>query len=423
MIRLRNLSFLVLMVGLLFASCEKEPLTSTTPATPSSTPATAASSISTPTATATNAATSLRALAAAARTSHGNNEGLIDSLDNPCGCYDLFNEIDFEGSDSEIEAAVDAILEALTDDEITRLFEPVCTEDGDIIESACIADCEGIINYHTCSDDELEDYFFDELDCGNLEDINFPFDFELPDGTIVTVNSEEELFAALEQWFAANGEEWEEEWEEWEDGEWEDDCFTIIYPIDIVFPDGMTQTFNSDEELEEAMENWYETNPYSMEEPMPVYPVAVLLTDSTVLIIENEEQGEALDTECYGAHDFEEEFCFDLAYPVTVNNPDSTSTIANNEEELEAALEAIFEDTDDIEEEEAFFAILDAVIPFNIQLEDGTTQTINSLGDLELAIFSCFGGIGNQDASTAKRFFSTTSTKQIALVKQKLSTK
>jgi len=415
--QVRNWSFLVLLIGLLFASCEKEPLT---PTTPINTPTTAPEvEIGTHTA-ANNTATSLRALAAAARTSHSNNENFQDSLDNSCGCYDVFNEIDFDGTPAEIEAAVEAILEALTAAEEQRLFEPVCTDDGNIYESACIADCEGITNYHVCSDDELDDYFFGGVECGGLEDLTFPFEVDLPDGTAVTVNNEEELFAVLEQWFEVEGEWDDDDWnDDDKDGDWEE-CFTVIYPVQVVFPDGSTQTFNSDEEIENAIDVWYNANPESKEDPMPVYPVQIILADSTLVTIENEEQFDKVDIDCYGDYDDYEDYddfdelCFDLVFPVTVNNPDSTTILANNEAELEDALEVIFGDVDHIDEE----AIFAAVLPFDIILKNGTTQTINSLEDLTTAVFACFGGLQQNDNVSAKSLFTTVPTKKSSFLQK-----
>ena len=391
--RVRNWSFFVLLIGLLFASCEKESLT---PTTPINTPTTTTSDVDAATSETIPAnATGLRALAAAARTGHSENENFTDSLYNPCGCYDVFKEIDFEATPAEIEATVETIVASLSEEEQQRLFAPVCTDDGNIYESACIADCEGITNYHVCSDEELADYFFDGVECGDLEDLTFPFEVDLPDGTVITVNNEEEFFAALEQWYEEYEEDEYGDWDDddWKDEDWEDEkweeCYTVIFPVEV----------------------WEEANPESKEYPMPVYPVQVLLEDSTIVTIENEEQFDEIDKACYGDYEDQgdfDELCFDIAFPITVNNPDSTTTIANNEEELEAALVAIFGEVEDIDEE----AIFAAVLPLDIIFEDGTTQTINALEDLEKAVFACFEGLQQHDDVSAKSLFTTSTTKK-----------
>ena len=399
MIQLRRWIFLSLVASLFFVSCEKETVTpsaaTSTTETSNATPTTTA-----PTSTSIDGATSFRALAAAAKSSQRNNENPPDSLDNPCGCYDLFNDIDFEASDEAIEAAVDAILESLSDQEIDRLFEPVCTEDGEILESACVADCLGITNYHVCSDEELEDYFFDGFECGDLDDLSFPTEIALPDGSTVTVNNEEELFALLEQWYEEHGEDHHDDWdEEWEEEDWKE-CFTVKYPVQVVFPDGTTQTFNNEEELYTAIDTWYEANPESKEDPMPIYPIEVELEDGTTQTISTIEEEEALWETCEDYDDYEDYFCFELVFPITLTNPDNTTAVANNEEELDALFETVFEAVgkeEDIEEED----LIAMITPLDIQFEDGTIQTINSVDDLEAAFETCFDGMGLQGKKDA----------------------
>ena len=69
---------------------------------------------------------------------------------------------------------------------------------------------------------------------------------------------------------------------------------------------------------------------------------------------------------------------------------------------------AIFGEVEDIDEE----AIFAAVLPLDIVFEDGTTQTINSMDDLEAAVFACFGGIQQHEDVSAKRLLTTSTTKK-----------
>ena len=138
MIQLRNLFLLVFVMTALLTACEKdgrEPANSNSPTN---------EQINTISET-LNTASSLRALSAAAKSSQRSGAG-PDGEENPCGCYDIFNEIDFDASDAEIDAAIEAALESLSEAEMDHIFEPVCTEDGQIYESACVADCEGVLS-------------------------------------------------------------------------------------------------------------------------------------------------------------------------------------------------------------------------------------------------------------------------------------
>lgn len=478
---LKRLFVCLLVTSLLFTACEKDAeMAELTPTENSTTVST--SNI--------NEAANLRALAAAAKVSHSEGEEFSKD-DNPCGCYDVFKDIDFDASGKDIEAGVDAIIDALSEEELIRLFEPVCTENGEIYESACVADCEGITNYHICSGEELENYFFDDFECGDLDDVSFPFEFDLPDGSTITVNNEEELFTALDQWYEEHeghggdygdweGEEWEgfgecftivypiqlnfpdatitdidsdealfaaiETWEkanpenkedplpifpvslilkdgttktinsieeieelekdcygdygdhgDWENEEDYDDCYTIIYPVQFTHPDGTVQTYNSDAELFGSLDTWYEANPNSEEEPMPVYPVEVLLEDGTTQTINSDEDGEALEDGCYG--DIDIDICFEIVFPIILTKLDGTTIQVNDEDELEDALETIFKDVEDIDIDEA--TIIAMVAPFDIQYDDGAIATINTIEDLEVAIFKCFG-FGLQDVGSVK---------------------
>ncbi|MFK7981055.1 MAG: Kazal-type serine protease inhibitor, partial [Saprospiraceae bacterium] len=324
-----------------------------------------------------NAATQTRAMAAATFANSRNNSN-PDSMDMDCGCYDLFDGVDFDASHEEVEAAVEAVLENLSEAEITRLFEPVCTDDGEIYESACIADCEGITNYHVCSEEELDDYFFGDFDCGTLDDLTFPTEIDLPDGTTITVNSEEELFEALENWFEEHGEDYEDEWE---DEDFEDDfedCFTLVYPIQIQFPGGETISYANEEDLYTSIEAWYDANPESKNDPLPIYPFEVLLEDGTTQTVSNEMEEEALWETCYGDIDFD--ICFELNFPITLVYPDSSTIDVNSEAELFTTIEAYYEANEDSAED------IDVQFPINITLTDGTVQTIDNEEALEAAL-------------------------------------
>ncbi|GEM_PF-3123325 len=347
-----------------------------------------------------DAATQTRAMAAATMANSRDNSN-PDTTD--CGCYDLFDDVDFDASHEVVEAAVDAILATLSEAEITRLFEPVCTEDGEIYESACIADCEGITNYHICSEEELDDYFFGDFDCNDLDNLTFPTEIELPDGTTVTVNSEEELFEALENWFEEHGEDYEEEWEGEDYDDDFEDCFTLVYPIQILFPGGETISYANEEDLYTGIEAWYDINPESEDDPMPVYPFDVLLEDGTTQTVSNEMEEEALWETCYGDIDFD--ICFELNFPITLIYPDSNTVDVNSEAELFTTIEAYYEANEDSEED------IDVQFPISITLSDGTVQAINNEEALEAALETCFddlgtgkiGQISRKSALSAKR--------------------
>jgi len=382
MTNLRNFIGLFLVSLLFFTACKKDRITpdtveNTTPENITNLPI--------------DAATQTRAMAAATIANSRDNSN-PDTIFNDCGCYDLFDAVDFDAPHDEVEAAVDAILEGLSETEITRLFEPVCTDDGEIYESACIADCEGITNYHVCSEEELDDYFFGDFDCDDLDNLTFPTEIELPDGTIVTVNNEEELFDLIDKWYEENSDY--DDWEEDYDHDFED-CFTLVYPIQIQFPGGETISYTNDEDLYTGIEAWYDANPESEDDPLPVYPFDVLLEDSTTQTVSNEIEEEALWEACYGDIDFD--ICFDLNFPITLIYPDSTTLEVNSEAELLTAVDAYYEANEDSEED------IDVQYPVNITLSDGTVQAIHNEEELDAALEACFDSYGTGKIGQASK--------------------
>ncbi|MEM9824698.1 MAG: hypothetical protein AAF985_26660, partial [Bacteroidota bacterium] len=59
------------------------------------------------------------------------------------------------------------------------------------------------------------------------------------------------------------------------------ECFTFVYPINIVFPGGEAQTVNSNEDLEVVVYTWLDQNPNSEEFPTFEFPIQVNLPDGS----------------------------------------------------------------------------------------------------------------------------------------------
>jgi hypothetical protein len=62
----------------------------------------------------------------------------------------------------------------------------------------------------------------------------------MPDGTILTGNSEKEIILLIEEWYKAHPGEKEKP--------------VLQYPVDIVYKDGTIKTINNDEEMKSAYE-------------------------------------------------------------------------------------------------------------------------------------------------------------------------
>ena len=221
---------------------------------------------------------------------------------------------------------------------------------------------------------ELEQAINTATSTGDFPTINFPIqvigDNELP----VSVADEEALCELFEECF--------EEEEDCECGE-EDECFEINYPITIVLPDGSNVTVNDDEALENAIDDYYDLNPNDSGDVTLIYPITVtMFEDSSTVVINNDDDLDDLLEDCYGDDDFEE--CFDIQFPISIAMPDGSTIVTNTYEELDSLYEAWDQANPNATNEP------ELVFPITVILEDGTTQVINNEDELEGLLEDCF---------------------------------
>lgn len=307
--RVLSLIFTVLLFTNLFTSCKKDEFVKPTPEVKTTTPTTP-----TDVNPSTNAAKVMSLQTGGIMTS--------DSI-NYCECFSIFDEVDWDASEAEIVAQLEAILEGLTEEQLEELFTPVCTFDGEVFENACIALCNGVTDFEEC-----DDYDSVEVDWSECFSFVYPITVVLPGAANEEVNNDEALFAAVDAWYDANPNSDEDPTLDYpvnallvEDGSSltitnddeletlfemcdehvDDDCFTINFPISIQFPDGTVAAINSIDEGETLVEAWEDENPDSTEDVQIIYPFDVTLEDGTVVAINSEDEFDTLiDEECDG---------------------------------------------------------------------------------------------------------------------------
>ena len=183
------------------------------------------------------------------------------------------------------------------DDELCDLFE-TCWEEGEgegELEELCFDFVYPVTvvlpdgsNIQTNNDDELEDAIFGWYDANpnSDEDVTFAYPVEVieEDGNQRTVNSDDELEMLVELC----------------DGEFHDDCFTLNYPVTILFPDSTAVEVTDELNLYEVVDAWYDANPSSNDDPTFQYPINVTLEDGTQQTLNSEKELEELFDECYG---------------------------------------------------------------------------------------------------------------------------
>lgn len=315
LVRAFCLVFAITLFTNLFTSCKKDPALPTpeTPEVPNETPN------ENPTTTELNASQVSKMMSIA-----GVEDFMMDDSMDLCDCFDLFENVDWEASESEIIAQLEVILNGLTEEEAEALFTPVCTPDGDFYLNACVATCNNIIDFEEC-DFEGET----EIEWEECFEFVYPLTVVLPNAPNQTVNSDEELITVVDAWYDANDDsdedvslaypvqvimydgtngtinsddELEDLFDDCDDHEMEE-CFTFNFPLTLLFPDGTTQDINSIDEGEAAVEAWEDANPNG-DDVTIVFPIQVTLEDGTVQTINNEDELDTLFEDC----DFE--FCF-----------------------------------------------------------------------------------------------------------------
>ena len=245
--------------------------------------------------------------------------------------------------------------------------------------------------------DEDNDGYYDVFEeWGNYMcfDIQFPIQITMPDDSQVSVVNEDELFEAVDLYYEMsdeydglpeinfpinivfyfeneNGNEQQEvieigSYEElemyfdvcpdennngWGDEDWyEIDCFDLVYPLTIVNPEGEVLTVDSENNLHEYIDQYYENcNSNDCGDFNLYYPLTVEYYSETndqvqTLTINSEEElQELLDEHCYNDDDGDGEdgldTCGEIVYPVTVEAPNGDQFTGNSEEEIMTFIE------------------------------------------------------------------------------------
>ena len=255
----------------------------------------------------------------------------------------------------------------------------------------------------------------------------FPVTFVMPDGSTITVSSDDESgWSELKSWYESNdaydsrpsiqypidivfdSEEGEisetihndedmdlalEECKEalYEDRDWiEKECYKLVFPVTFVMPDGSTITVASDDESGwSELKSWYESNE-SEEEPSLQYPVEIIRDTEQgeeTIVINSEEELAEIKEACrdYIEDSDDSEDCFEFLYPVTFIMPDGSSITVQNEDGL-LILHRWYEENSGYEEE----PVLQYPVSVVLETEEGeTTLVVNSETEIDMIYENC----------------------------------
>ena len=252
----------------------------------------------------------------------------------------------------------------------------------------------------------------------------FPITFNMPDGSSVTIESDEESsWDEIKSWYESNPDSEEKPemqfpvvifydndtytlnssdelrgaYSRCEPRRKRDEhkrnrhCFSLVYPVIYTLPDGSTMEVTSDdEEGWSLLKNWYEENT-GYEEIMPElnFPVDIVFETEegeNVVTVNNDEEMQEAKEGCHDALSHRE--CFFLVYPVTYTMPDgSTMEVTSDDEEGWSLLKNWYEENTGYEE---IMPELNYPVDIVFGTEEGENAvTINSEEEMELAKRDC----------------------------------
>ena len=247
-------------------------------------------------------------------------------------------------------------------------------------------------------------------------DLVLPVTYVMPDGSTITVSSDDEDdWVQLKSWYDANPNSEEKPTlqypvdilfetrdgsitvtvtnnEEMRNaylrcGGRDDDnreCFELVLPVSFVMPDGSTITVENDSGWVD-LRNWYETNPDSEGRPELQYPVDILFDDETVTI-NNAEEMNMVKRECWEYEDEGRE-CFGLVYPVTFIMPDGSSiVVATDDEDGWQEVKNWYDANPESEERPTLQYPVDIIYR---TIDGNSTVTINNEEEMEAAKDDC----------------------------------
>jgi len=163
------------------------------------------------------------------------------------------------------------------------------------------------------------------------------------------------------------------------------ECIEFVFPIAVIFPDMTDSSYVDEEDFEDALEDWYDSNNGSTDLPTLQYPVEIIVEDGSRSTINNDTELHSAVVECE-VLDFQEDYlvndCFTATLPISFVLPDSTSHSVNNADEVLSILLPYYTQNPEADEPELVF-------PIEVTLSDGSVDTIESYDALEELEDSC----------------------------------
>jgi hypothetical protein len=246
-------------------------------------------------------------------------------------------------------------------------------------------------------------------------DLVFPVTIVFPDGTSAEVNDNEELRSEVRSWYENNTSDQRPSFEfpitvliEDVETSIEDedaliaalrdcvvqsghghsvfpfklgDCIEVNYPITVLFPDGTSLEVADADELKAAFRAWHDSGADSLGRPTIQFPITITIRDR-VLTINSFEQLKRASRLCRD-RPTDVQRCFKIVYPVSLELPNGVIVEVGS---LRAQLQVIkrWKTTHPDSDERPVL-----VFPIEVIFRDGSTQTVDSAGELQALKEAC----------------------------------
>ncbi len=203
---------------------------------------------------------------------------------------------------------------------------------------------------------------------GGRPQIAFPFDVELADGSVYTVDERSD-FREIAQDCYRGRPHYKGRFQR---------CFELVYPVTVNYPDGNTADAADKRALSELLRTWRAENPDATVFPNLDYPLDIELKNGTVVTVNSREEIAEATEDCRMERPhYWRNRCFELAYPVNVELSDGSIVEVADQEALFDIYKEWLESYPRGEHPEI-------VIPFDVIIKsDGSTIAVNSIDDLE----------------------------------------
>ncbi|MEL6925783.1 MAG: hypothetical protein AAFO94_17185, partial [Bacteroidota bacterium] len=193
---------------------------------------------------------------------------------------------------------------------------------------------------------------------------------KLKDGSIITVDSKEDVAALLEECDVPGKRR---------------RCFSLNYPVTVEFAGGSTFEAATGVALKRVIKEWRENNPDAMPEDYPslVFPYEVTLKNGEVITIESQEDQKELRETC--GELWSRWKCFKMVFPiqVAIPNADTDTVTINSPRGLKEAVKRWKQNNPDSDVRPTI------VYPIEVELANGEIITINNHQELGQYMEAC----------------------------------